>query len=112
MRVAIVCPAAVGSHLGNRITALRWQRMLRGLGHRATIVAPDEEVACDALIALHARRSAEAVRRTHIRHPERPIAVALTGTDLYRDIRVDRSAQLSLEIADRLVVLHGAAARS
>jgi putative glycosyltransferase (TIGR04348 family) len=36
--------------------------------------------------------------------------VALTGTDLYRDIHHDASAQRSLELADRLVVLHPAGA--
>jgi putative glycosyltransferase (TIGR04348 family) len=33
------------------------------------------------------------------------LIVALTGTDLYRDIRTSRRAQRSLEMADRLVVL-------
>ena len=34
-----------------------------------------------------------------------PLVVVLTGTDLYRDIRDDRSARRSLDLADRLVVL-------
>jgi putative glycosyltransferase (TIGR04348 family) len=34
-----------------------------------------------------------------------PLIVALTGTDLYRDIRVSRAAQQSLDLADRLIVL-------
>ena len=33
----------------------------------------------------------------------------LTGTDLYRDIHVDASAQRSLALAQRLIVLHEAA---
>jgi putative glycosyltransferase (TIGR04348 family) len=39
------------------------------------------------------------------------VVVALTGTDLYRDIHRERAAQRSLELADLLVVLHGGAAR-
>ena len=35
----------------------------------------------------------------------RPLVVVLTGTDLYRDIRVDASAQRSLQQATHLVVL-------
>src|SRR2546421_12934940 len=89
VRVALVCPAPPHSRLGNRITALRWRRMLRELGHEAVIVAPGAAPAADVLIALHARRSAQSVRRTHERHPETHIVVALTGTDLYRDIHTD-----------------------
>lgn len=62
------------------------------------------------MVALHARRAAEAVRIARLRHPERPIVVALTGTDLYRDIHEDESAKRSLELADRLIVLHPGAA--
>jgi putative glycosyltransferase (TIGR04348 family) len=58
------------------------------------------------MVALHARRSAEAVRLARKQHPERPIIVALTGTDLYRDIHQDESAQRSIELADRLIMLH------
>ncbi len=38
-------------------------------------------------------------------HPDRPLVVVLTGTDLYRDIRTDASAQRSLQQATHLVVL-------
>src|SRR5262249_4008786 len=92
VRIALVCPAPAGSRLGNRITALRWQRMLRELGHTPFI---DEELGPrrhDVLVALHARRSAAAVFASRERHPGRPIVVALTGTDLYRDIHHDADA--------------------
>jgi putative glycosyltransferase (TIGR04348 family) len=85
--------------------------MLRELGHRAFVASGGTSRGYDALVALHARKSAEAVRASREQHPERPIAVALTGTDLYRDIHLDAEAQRSLEIADVLVVLHGGAAR-
>lgn len=59
----------------------------------------------DALIALHARRSAESIARFHDAHPDRPLALVLTGTDLYRDLDSDTRAQHSLECASHVVVL-------
>ena len=59
----------------------------------------------DLLVALHARRSAASLARFAAAHPERPVVLALTGTDLYQDIHVDPGAQQSLELADRFVVL-------
>jgi len=106
MRVALVCPAPPGSRSGNRITALRWQRMLRELGHEADIVSAIGRRSHDLLVALHALRSAEAVRVSRERYPDQPVIVALTGTDLYRDIHHDVDARRSLELADRLIVLH------
>jgi putative glycosyltransferase (TIGR04348 family) len=92
--------------MGNRVTALRWQRIVRLLGHRAWIETELGTKGYDVLVALHARRSAEAVRRSRDLYPERPIVVALTGTDLYHDIHCDEDARRSLAIADRLIVLH------
>lgn len=64
------------------------------------------------LIALHARRSAASIAAFAERHPERPLIVVLTGTDLYRDIAVDQSAQRSLALASHLVVLQGEGAQA
>ena len=111
MRVALICPVPPGSRLGNRITALRWQRILRELGHRPFIATAHPSRDFDAMIALHARKSAEAVRVSRQTHPMRPIALALTGTDLYHDIHHDLAAQRSLQLADRLIVLHSGARR-
>jgi len=55
------------------------------------------------MIALHARRSADSI--AGFAATGRPVAVVLTGTDLYRDTRTDPSAQRSLELASLLVVL-------
>ena len=60
---------------------------------------------CAVMIALHARRSAASVEQFHRRFPERPLIVALTGTDLYDDIRTDPAAQHSIEVASCLVLL-------
>ncbi|MGA7613939.1 MAG: selenoneine biosynthesis selenosugar synthase SenB [Thermoanaerobaculia bacterium] len=108
MRIVMTCPAPPGSRLGNRITASRWRGILRSLGHDVRIVDQFRRGPADLLIALHARRSAPSVERFAERMPGKPIVVALTGTDLYRDIHTDASAQRSLQLADALVVLQPA----
>ena len=60
---------------------------------------------CDGLLALHARRSAQSIEAWAGTFPDKPLVVALTGTDLYRDIHQDSFAQNSLELAQRLIVL-------
>jgi putative glycosyltransferase (TIGR04348 family) len=100
---------------------------LRELGHRVRITTiGDDDLprrrsgarrapAADGvnlLIALHARRSATVIRDFRTRYPERPLVVAMTGTDLYHDLARSRLAQRSLELADRLVVLQPAAVAS
>jgi putative glycosyltransferase (TIGR04348 family) len=52
------------------------------------------------MLALHARRSYPSIRNF-----SRKLVVALTGTDIYRDIRISPEARASLEFADRLIVL-------
>jgi putative glycosyltransferase (TIGR04348 family) len=105
MRILIVTPAAPGSRHGNRNTALRWARHLRALGHEVPVALDWDGRDYDLLIALHARRSHAAVRAWKTAHPTRPVALLLTGTDLYRDIRHDPDARDSLRLADRMVVL-------
>lgn len=105
MNITIITPAPPGSRKGNRITAGRWADLLRSLGHRVAVREEYRGENCELLIALHARRSAAAVQAFHRVHPERPIVIALTGTDLYEDIHTDASARQAMEIASRLVVL-------
>jgi putative glycosyltransferase (TIGR04348 family) len=66
---------------------------------------------CDALIALHARRSAPSIARYRETHPRGPLAVMLTGTDLYRDLPDSREARDSLDAAGEIVVLQEDALR-
>jgi putative glycosyltransferase (TIGR04348 family) len=106
----MVCPAPAGSRLGNRVTAVRWKKILTDLGHRVTISTGRPAGRYDVLVALHARHSADVVRWSRETNADRPIILALTGTDLYRDIVHDASAQRSLALADALVVLHDRAA--
>lgn len=94
---------------GNWQTAHRWYRfLLRDYDVALSAEWPGEgqgtpPPAC--LIALHARRSADSIARFAQAYPDSPLVVVLTGTDLYRDIRVDASARRSLELASHLVVL-------
>jgi len=105
MRIGIVTPAPPNSRSGNRITALRWAKILRRLGNRVAISQAYDGERYDLLIALHARRSHTSTINFRRHNPEAAIIVALTGTDLYRDIRTNRLARQSLEIATRIVVL-------
>jgi putative glycosyltransferase (TIGR04348 family) len=105
MRIRLITPAGISDRNGNSITALRWARILRKLGHRVWVDKKYRGEGCDLLVALHARKSAESIRLFKNNHADLPLVVALTGTDLYRDIRVSRAARQSLDIADRLIVL-------
>lgn len=103
--IALVTPAGPTRRTGNRISGGRWGRILRASGHRVRTLDRYDREPCDLLIALHARRSHESVRRFRQVHPHRPVIVVLTGTDLYHDIHVNEDAQESLRLASRLVVL-------
>ncbi len=105
MQILIVSPRAENAITGNEVTARRYARILRHLGHRVALAAAYSGESMDGLVALHARRSHPSIARFAARHPERPLIVVLTGTDLYRDIRTDPDAQRSLALATRLVVL-------
>jgi putative glycosyltransferase (TIGR04348 family) len=105
MNIGIVTPAPPRSRYGNRVTALRWARLLGSLGHRVTLATSYENARWDLLVALHARRSREAVRAFRRERPAQPIVVALTGTDLYGDLPGSAAARESLELATRIVVL-------
>ncbi|MFN2240463.1 MAG: selenoneine biosynthesis selenosugar synthase SenB [Thermoanaerobaculia bacterium] len=106
LRIRIVTPAPRGSRTGNRITAERWARLIRLLGHRVRISTSWEAGPADLLIALHARRSARSVAAFSAAYPGRPLIVAMTGTDLYRDLRVERTARHSVDLATRIVLLN------
>jgi putative glycosyltransferase (TIGR04348 family) len=104
MRIALVTPAGPGTRSGNRHTALRWAAFLRAAGHRVD-VRVEWSGDADLMLALHARRSHSSIRSFH-----GPLVVALTGTDVYRDIHQSAEARESLELADRLIVLQSRAA--
>jgi putative glycosyltransferase (TIGR04348 family) len=110
-RIAIVTPAGAGTRNGNRHTALRWAAFLRRGGHRVSVAVAWDGSACDLLLALHARRSHASVAAYRAAHPQGRLVVALTGTDLYRDLPGSAEARRSMALADRLIVLQDEAPR-
>jgi len=92
MKIALITPAGARSRSGNRHTAMRWATMLRALGHEVQVSVRWNGRAADVMIALHARRSHDAIAQFRERFPTLPVVVVLTGTDLYQDIRADRDA--------------------
>ena len=103
--VLIVTPALAAANNGNSHTALRWQRMLAPVARVQVALAWQGEPV-DALIVLHARRSAASVARWREARAGAPLALVLTGTDLYRDLaESDVDALHSVECASHLVVL-------
>ena len=105
MKVLITTPAPPRSRYGNRVTALRWARILKELGHQVTVSQAYEDGDYDLLVALHARRSHPSVDRWRRLHPNKPLIVALSGTDLYHDLKQSKQARKSLELATRIIVL-------
>ena len=110
--IVIISPASAKANNGNWQTANRWARFLRTRYKVTFAPAADNPsadlVSPDAIIALHARRSAPSLAAFAAHYPALPSILVLTGTDLYRDIRTDRDAQRSLQLATRMVVLQDA----
>src|SRR5215475_4370697 len=105
MKIALITPVPAQSRQGNRVTALRWARIMKALGHRVTIAQEYNGAPYNLMVALHARRSFAAIDCFRRLYPALPLIVALTGTDLYGDIRTSVEAQQSLELATRLILL-------
>lgn len=108
-KIVLVSPAAADANNGNWHTAQRWAQFASGycdISIASGWAEADQDV--NALIALHARRSASSIHAWAAQHPGKPLVVVLTGTDLYRDIHTDLDAQRSLALATHLVVLQEA----
>lgn len=105
MKIHIISPAPKGSTLGNSVTADRYARIFKSLGHKVTFGRIYDNEPVDCVVALHARRSGESALAFRTRYPQRPLVVVLTGTDLYRDIRSSRIAQKALDAASSIVTL-------
>jgi putative glycosyltransferase (TIGR04348 family) len=77
------------------------------LGHRVEIATEYTGQKADVMIALHAWRSAESILQFSDAFPDRPLIVAITGTDAYRFIHSHPDTTLrSIRLADYLVGLH------
>jgi putative glycosyltransferase (TIGR04348 family) len=108
-KIVLVSPAAAAANNGNWHTAHRWAKFLSG--HCDITITQNwtsSDAPAGAMVALHARRSAPSIHAWSEQCPGKPLIVVLTGTDLYRDIQSDASAQQSLRLATKLVVLQEA----
>jgi putative glycosyltransferase (TIGR04348 family) len=111
--VVIVTPALADANNGNWQTAQRWQQWLAPHGPVRLVKQWPDALASTSndavMLALHARRSAESIAawaaKKEVEKDAPGLAVVLTGTDLYRDIRADAAANQSLALARQLVVL-------
>jgi putative glycosyltransferase (TIGR04348 family) len=112
MKIRLIAPVRRGSLQGNGVTARRWARLLKALGHQVREEAEYQNGAADVLVALHARKSHASAQRFKAVHPDGCLVVALTGTDLYQDLKRSRAARDSLRLADRIVVLQPLALRA
>ncbi len=109
MRISLVTPASAGSAKGNWTTAARWATRLEELGHEVAI-EQEWSGGGEMLLALHAYRSLASIRRFRLeRGPDAPLVVALTGTDVYRDLDRHPEARDALALATRFVTLQPAA---
>jgi hypothetical protein len=107
MKIHLVTPAKENSRNGNRTSAMRWAGLLRRAGHRVNIDTDYNGEPADLVIALHAWRSAAAIRRYREANPEGPLVVALGGTDVNTYLKTDPKTTLaSMKMADALVCLH------
>jgi len=113
MHIGIITPAAPKSLNGNRATAQRWADFLIELGHKVSISMAWDGTDYDLMIALHAWRSAESIAQFKEKFPNKPLILAMTGTDLYGFIHSQPEPTLaSIYAADKLVTLHRLASKA
>lgn len=103
--VVIISPALQDANNGNWQTAQRWAHMLSRQYRTRILKTWDANQSDDVMIALHARRSASSIAAWHAKKGSHGLILALTGTDLYRDIHTDTRSQASLDSAGHLIVL-------
>src|SRR2546423_548187 len=78
MKIALITPVPAQSRQGNRVTALRWARIFKALGHRITIAQEYDGKPYDLMVALHARRSFAAIECFRRLYPMAPLIVVMT----------------------------------
>ena len=113
MRIQLISPATIDSRNGNRTTAVRWKNILQKLGHQVSVSQVYSGQNIDLMLALHAWRSADSIQLFADKYPNRPLIVALTGTDIYRYLHTHKQETLnSIKHADLLIGLHANLAHS
>jgi putative glycosyltransferase (TIGR04348 family) len=109
LSVLILTPALADANNGNYRTAARWAALLSSdsaVIREVALAKSWQGEQADVVIVLHARRSATSVAAIKAAAPKLPVIVALTGTDLYKDVPAgDADALHSLALSDGLIVL-------
>ncbi len=95
----------MGQRSGNAVTARRYARLFASLGHRVRLIEAYDGGNDDALVALHAQKSAKEALRYRRACPNGRLIVVMTGTDLYRDLPRRRLAHRLLTQANAIVTL-------
>jgi putative glycosyltransferase (TIGR04348 family) len=112
MKIVLITPSGPTTRTGNRIAASRWAGILRRLGHTVRVATEYDGAPAELMVAVHAWRSAAAIAAFKARHPDRPVVLQLSGTDIYEYIASDPGPTVwSMELADRLVALNDLAWR-
>lgn len=107
VKIDLVTPAKKNDLNGNRTSALRWAKLLQQQGHKVQVKTEYNGEPVDLLIALHAWRSADAIKHYKTLYPQGPLIVALGGTDVNTYLKTDPEVTLkSMRYADVLVCLH------
>ncbi len=110
MHIALVSPSVAGVTTGNLRSAEDYLGVFRRLGHRVAVSRTwSGEPTPDVLVALHGAKSHAAITRFRAAHPDKPIVLVLTGTDIYPE--PDSKTLESMAIADRMVSLQDRAPR-
>lgn len=103
--VEIITPAPAGSLHGNRMTAQRWSGFIEKLGYQSQISQEWSGQEVDCLIALHAKRSYDSIKKFKQAYAHIPVILIMTGTDIYRDLGEFPQVLESMEMANEIVVL-------
>ena len=75
MKILIITPVRASSRSGNGTTTARWTRILRELGHEVRVANQYDGAAAQLMVAIHAWRSADSIRRFRERYPDRKSVV-------------------------------------
>ena len=109
MKISIVTPTAgpsfQSSITGNEITAVRWKKIFKKLGHDAVLLRSYKNEPSDVLVALHGRKSSGSIFRFALAFPGKPIILALTGTDIYEDGPCHPAVAKSISFARHVITL-------
>ena len=104
-------PYADHTGQGNSVTAVRLGKILSGSGYHVTHSEQNYSgESAEVMVALNARKSANAIARFCELNPGSKLIIILTGTDINHPDSSDEesAAWASMMLAERIVVLHEA----